>query len=185
MGAISDRDDALAWWCLSTLAEEVEKERLGQTSSLGNSTSPTDAVLEADKAGATTGLDGRSSTKPEQSSLSESTSSMPSVAELDASVANSASTFSSNATPPAPPASLLRQTHLQLVLIEQLSTINLVLFQSTLSYVRRYILAEEEGGATRNELVNKTFETISQGLDASKKEAGIRWWLDHRREFGV
>ncbi|PWN87881.1 hypothetical protein FA10DRAFT_262325 [Acaromyces ingoldii] len=99
--------------------------------------------------------------------------------------------------------------------IAQLPNVNLVLLRSMLDRVRRLIVdapaygsvakppvveeeqeqnkkkkkqAQDEGRSTgeetRRELCERTFDALG-GLDASTREEGLRWWLDHRKEFGV
>lgn len=98
--------------------------------------------------------------------------------------------------------------------IAQLPNVNLVLLRSMLDRVRRLIVdapaygsvtkppvveeeqeqkkkrkqAQDEGKSTgeetRRELCERTFDALG-GLDASTREEGLRWWLDHRKEFGV
>lgn len=43
---------------------------------------------------------------------------------------------------------------------------------------------QHKGEETRRELCERTFDALG-GLDASTREEGLRWWLDHRKEFGV
>lgn len=70
--------------------------------------------------------------------------------------------------------------------IAQLSHINLALLRSALSKVRTFINGADRAGDTTKKLAlcECTFDALSL-LDASTREEGLRWWTEHRAEFGV
>jgi hypothetical protein len=70
--------------------------------------------------------------------------------------------------------------------IAQLSHINLSLLRSTLSKVRAFINEADRAKDTAKKmaLCECTFDALAL-LDASTREEGLRWWTEHRAEFGV
>ena len=198
VSAISDRSDSVAWWVITQLAEEIDRERLSAMAS------PAAGAAKSTVEGIQAGGFGESSGATQQdvaSATANSDSSHPSAPDsaitVDqptrlATTEGSADTYD-------------RLTHLQMCLIGCIPSVNLVLLRSALHKVEAYITqhkqneearragshtgagAGDEGegeGSSRLALCQKTFDAI-QALNAATREEGLRWWLDNRARFGV
>ena len=75
--------------------------------------------------------------------------------------------------------------HLLLVLIDQLSTVNLCWLEPLSERVLWLLAEEQEAGnaESRNELVKILFKTLAAGMDMTKREAAAKWWLEHRQDL--
>lgn len=176
--AVSERSDAITWWILKRLEEEVSKARfevLGITSpSTSKNEIPTSQSIESDYQNQQSEEeeDKEFTSSLQQSSLSP-ISSIPTSNEAKESP--SSSTISST---------LSKHTVLQLLYIAQLPNVNLVLLPSALRKIKEYISSERKGGTERMRLCEKCWDGLG-GLDASTREEGTRWWLANREDFGV
>lgn len=74
--------------------------------------------------------------------------------------------------------------HLLLTLIDQLTAVNLVLLRSLLGEIWT-LVKEEKDGEAKKALGDVVFKTLGEGLDASKREEGVRWWLERGAELTV
>lgn len=181
VSAISDRSDSVAWWVITQLAEEIERERL--------SSSPTGSTKGKEiQAGGYAESNG--ATKADvAAAVADSDSAHPSVRDSKTSedpAKQDADTYD-------------RLTHLQMCMIGCIPSVNLVLLRSALRKVEAYITqhkhkeeqakrsgldAEDPEHSSRLALCQKTFDAI-QALNAATREEGLRWWLDNRAKFGV
>ncbi|CDU26401.1 uncharacterized protein SPSC_06595 [Sporisorium scitamineum] len=166
VGAISERSDSVAWWVISRVAEEVDRERLSAAAANGKE----EGTIQ------TGGFN-------EESGVTKK--------DLDTATAQSDSSDPSHPTSSEGEADTYhRLTHLQMCLIACIPSVNLVLLRSALTKVESYILQHKQrelsdkGGSSRVALCQKTFDAI-QALNAATREEGLRWWLDHRVQFGV
>ncbi|TKY89262.1 hypothetical protein EX895_001793 [Sporisorium graminicola] len=171
VGAISDRSDSVAWWVITRIAEEIDRERLSAK-------------------------DGSKEAGIQAGGFAEGSSGVTK-ADLDSATASSDSVHPSAATTSAERDggdTHDRLTHLQMCLIACIPSVNLVLLRSALSKVESFILLHKQrelsgldaAGAqsSRLALCQKTFDAI-QALNAATREEGLRWWLDQRARFGV
>lgn len=170
---VSNSDDALAWYCLLQLTDAISAipistaatrppASLEQTASL--------AVLADDVAGTEDQTSDREFDE-ENTRLDEAT--MLSPLELQA--------------------LSLQRGHLLLTLIDQTTAVNLILLRSLLEQIWSFIRAEGndvETGAKRAQgetgkeaLVKVVFNTLGEGLDATKREEGVQFWLNRSEEL--
>ncbi len=189
VSAISDRSDSVAWWVITKLADEIDRERMGAASSSADGDSRKEQIQAggyAESNGATK-QDVADATAGSASSHPSSTNPTALSGEGDSEA--SADTYD-------------RLTHLQMCLISCIPSVNLVLLRSALKKVETYIAqqkqqeegrgsevalsasAERSAGGSRLALCQKTFDAI-QALNAATREEGLRWWLDNRVQFGV
>lgn len=194
VSAISDRSDSVAWWVITKLADEIDRERL--SSPAAETAAPTAGEVHA-------GGFAESSGATEQdvaSATASSESSHPSSPDSTSTAVDASSSRTSEKEEAAD--TYDRLTHLQMCLIGCIPSINLVLLRSALHKVESYITqhkqheqeqAQHAGGiaaeqeaqrSSRLALCQKTFEAI-QALNAATREEGLRWWLDNRARFGV
>ncbi|SPO24405.1 uncharacterized protein UTRI_03673 [Ustilago trichophora] len=187
VSAISDRSDSVAWWVITKLADEIDRERLSAVTSKAAGKSK--STMEQIQAGGFAESSG--ATKQDLASATAgSDSSHPSATHSEAA--------RTNAEEPAPNP-YDRLTHLQMCLIGCIPSVNLVLLRSALHKVESYITqhkqredaaqsdvaeGEDAQGSSRTALCQKTFDAI-QALNAATREEGLRWWLDNRVRFGV
>lgn len=164
VGAVSDRSDSIAWWVITQLVEEIDRERM--TAGGGGEKEIQSGGFAEDNSGV--------SRQDVADAVGVSETTHPSepnvVSQKDAN----------------PPDTYDRLTHLQLCLISCIPSVNLVLLRSALNKVEAYILQHKQrsdGGSTLA-LCQKTFDAI-QAFNASTREEGLRWWLDNRDKFGV
>ncbi|SNX83815.1 uncharacterized protein MEPE_02523 [Melanopsichium pennsylvanicum] len=182
VSAISDRSDSMAWWVITKLADEIDRERLSVGARGGAANSAADQIQAGGFA------ESNDATKQDLDSAtagSESSHPSDSAAIRVEAEDTAADTYD-------------RLTHLQMCLIGCIPSVNLVLLRSALQKVETYItqhkqkedVAKEMGadqaseGSSRVALCQKTFDAI-QALNAATREEGLRWWLDNRARFGV
>ncbi|KAJ9479354.1 putative peroxisomal matrix Pex8 protein [Pseudozyma hubeiensis] len=193
VGAVSDRSDSVAWWVITRLAEEVDRERLGEGGAgEGGKGKSVQAGGFVESSGVTRGeLEDASinsdSTHPSERAIVDSSQNDDNVRPETGSDMD---TYD-------------RLTHLQMCLIGCIPSVNLVLLRSALAKVEAYIMQHKQReasglgsnaaaevddadhtGSSRVALCQKTFDAI-QALNAATREEGLRWWLDHRVQFGV
>jgi len=193
VSAVSDRSDSIAWWIISRIADEIDRERMTAAPGEKKEVQPIQAGGLVESSGA--------SRQDVASAVAGSDSSHPSAPD---------SVAAPNVHAGASPADVEsdsadtydRLTHLQMCLISCIPSVNLVLLRSALHKVESYIVqhkhqeeaklsgtdsqstGEDEEGSSRLALCQKTFDAI-QALNAATREEGLRWWLDNRARFGV
>lgn len=159
---LSNEDDALAWWCILQLIEAIKL--------LPSSAAPSSPVrLET-------------TAQTVLASVDEDEEPINSGREFDAA---EAPTNLSDAVPLSPletQALELPRGHLLLALIDQTTSVNLILLRSLLEQIWEFIDREE--GEGRDALVKVLFSTLGEGLDATKREEGVRWWMERGSELG-
>ncbi|CAG8561667.1 7373_t:CDS:10 [Paraglomus brasilianum] len=79
-------------------------------------------------------------------------------------------------------ASLHSRSHILLILIDQIKTVNLIFLQTLLTTVKKFI-GQEPDGPEKKLLLKAVFDSLSLGLDYTKKEAGVKWWLNENQEL--
>ncbi|GAC97456.1 potential peroxisomal matrix Pex8 protein [Pseudozyma hubeiensis SY62] len=193
VGAVSDRSDSVAWWVITRLAEEVDRERLSEGGAgEGDRGKSVQAGGFVESSGVTKG--------ELEDALVKSDSTHPS--DRAAGSSNQDNDTERSQTGSEVDA-YDRLTHLQMCLIGCIPSVNLVLLRSALAKVEAYIMqhkqreasglgsnaaevddADQQTGSSRIALCQKTFDAI-QALNAATREEGLRWWLDHRVQFGV
>ena len=173
---VSNSDDALAWYCILQLMSAISSIPLSSPSTIPSP--PPSTLTPAHEANAnvprdfddddpTTRLDEASSLSPLESTALQ-----------------------------------LRRGHLLLTLIDQTTSVNLILLRSLLAQIWEFV--KEEGSEKENEvlgevmsaergaageesgkeaLVKIVFNTLGEGLDATKREEGVRWWMEHGQEL--
>ncbi|KAK0535697.1 hypothetical protein OC835_002302 [Tilletia horrida] len=172
MSSISDRDDALAWWAMDLLAEEIAKERASPSASCAD---PNAGSKQGGQAGTVPGVS----------------------RELELQLVYVAQVSTVNLVLLRSVLSKVRRYILQHI-AGHISIPGLLPSSSSSSSgdaattERSSGTAEAAaaaatgfaGAAARQRLCEKTFDALS-GLDASTREEGLRWWLDNRGAFGV
>ncbi|CAG8454482.1 1997_t:CDS:2 [Dentiscutata erythropus] len=73
-------------------------------------------------------------------------------------------------------ASRLNRGHLLLTLIDQIQSVNLILLETLLIKIKYFLQAEQEG-IGKHAIKKALFNALSAGLDYTKKDTGVKWWL--------
>ncbi|CAG8744380.1 11786_t:CDS:1, partial [Dentiscutata heterogama] len=73
-------------------------------------------------------------------------------------------------------ASRLNRGHLLLTLIDQIRSVNLILLETLLVKIKYFLQAEQEG-IGKQAIKKALFNALSTGLDYTKKDTGVKWWL--------
>lgn len=153
----SETDDALCWLCLDKLIKKIE------------SITPPSKEL------------GDDSTKSLKSDPAESTSSNSSDSSKSSPGQNKEDP-TSNVTLDNDPEKIqnaalyLRRGHLLLTLIDQVQFVNLIFIETLLTKIKEFLEAEPIG-IGKLALKKVLFDTLSTGLDYTKKDVCVRWWL--------
>jgi hypothetical protein len=75
-----------------------------------------------------------------------------------------------------------RRGHLLLILIDQLSTVDLEMMNELLGKVRNFLQEERSAPeSSRAALIAILYNTLSGGMDMVKRESAANWWLGHRQ----
>ncbi|GAA5951893.1 hypothetical protein JCM21900_004176 [Sporobolomyces salmonicolor] len=157
--AVSQTDDALAWWCIRELLAAIDNL---PTSTATNAPEP--GFVSVDPA------------RPSLRELSDNADGDLRVAPAPVSPPHPFTT----AAPTLESRSLsLPRGALLLTSIALLPSINLVLFLSLLSHIERLIRLEPAGSDSRTALAEWVFEVLGTGMDVVKRGEGARWWLEH------
>lgn len=71
------------------------------------------------------------------------------------------------------------------VLIDQIATVNLVLMETLLEEIKNHIVDYPRGHSERAQLTKALFDRLSSGDegDYTKRELGVKWWLEERQAF--
>lgn len=168
---VSNSDDALAWYCLLQLIAAIKaipaasstSSSLSVPSPSSESTSSSSALISTTDA---TDLADDASIPREFDEESTTT-------RLDEAIVLS---------PTESAALTLQRGHLLLTLIDQATSVNLSLFRTLLAQIWEFV-KEEESGEGKNALVKVIFSTLGEGLDATKREEGVRFWMEKRSEL--
>ncbi|CAG8619825.1 711_t:CDS:10 [Paraglomus occultum] len=78
--------------------------------------------------------------------------------------------------------SLHGRSHILLILIDQIKTVNLIFQQTLLTTVKEFI-GQVPDGSEKKLLLKAVYDSLSLGLDYTKKEAGVKWWLNESQEL--
>ncbi|CAG8640452.1 2411_t:CDS:10 [Ambispora leptoticha] len=176
--SLSETDDALVWYCLESLLNKIESlptsnlELSEQKSTNITYTTKTNEneTKESSESGSsdsiTTTTAGTNNNETKESSESDSSNIYPNASEKDAISA----------------ALYLQRGHLLLTLIDQVGTVNLI-FLETLLFKIKYLISLESNGIAKSALQKALFDVLSKNLDYTKKDAGVKWWLNEGREI--
>ncbi|KAL8279383.1 hypothetical protein RQP46_008195 [Phenoliferia psychrophenolica] len=166
VGCLSNSDDALAWYCVQELISTIANLPPSPTSNtaLLESTPPSRSLSPVTDLTST-------DASPEPPTSRDFSDAPPT--RLD-----EASTLS----PLETLALQLPRGHLLLTLIDQTTAVNLVLLRSLLDRIWDFVREEEEGEA-KDALVKVFFGTLGEGLDATKREEGVRYWMERGEEL--
>lgn len=160
VAAVSQTDDALAWWCIEELLERIESLPVSETAS-----SHGQDALSATWKGASAPS---SSAAPDQAA-DPALSSSPDESKLVAPLDTRAST-------------LPRGPYL-LALSALLPSVSLVLLPPLLSHLERLVRSEPVESDGRAAIVEAIFEQVGMGMDAVKRKEATEWWLLHASEL--
>ncbi|KAM0787686.1 hypothetical protein ACM66B_003748 [Microbotryomycetes sp. NB124-2] len=184
---VSLSDDALAWYCIEQLIAAIE--RIPVSTSLSLHSSPVN-VLGQNKTQASPPQDIDNPNLPPGSQPRD----------YDAESQHPRLDEASNFSPLEQTCLKSSRGALLLSLIDQTTSVNLVLLTSLLDNVWRLVKLEhggldqttrvgeeanERGMSTREAFVNILFQRLGEGLDATKRAQGIKYWLERRDEFAV
>ncbi|CEQ39033.1 SPOSA6832_00511, partial [Sporobolomyces salmonicolor] len=157
--AVSQTDDALAWWCIRELLAAIDNL-------------PTSTATNAPELGFV-------SVEPARPSLRDLSDNADGDLGVAAPPVSPPHPFTT-AAPTLESRSLsLPRGALLMTLIALLPSINLVLFLSLLSHIERLIRLEPAGSDSRTALAEWVFEVLGTGMDVIKRSEGARWWLEH------
>lgn len=178
MRSVSMSDDALAWWCILRLVDAISAIPV----------IPSYDDRDSKKSTASTALSTLAKVKPEQR---EAIQHAASAEDYDPNKEHPTRLDEiGGPTPLETQALRLQRGHLLLVLIDQVTVVNLVLLRSLLDKIWTFVLEEEREGSqdamsgqAREALLKVLFGTLGDGLDMTKREEGIRWWLARRWEL--
>ncbi|CAG8523185.1 2412_t:CDS:2 [Acaulospora colombiana] len=70
----------------------------------------------------------------------------------------------------------LRRGYLLLTLIDQVQNVNLIFLEKLLKKIKEFLQAEPDG-VGKLALKKVLFDALSTGLDYTKRDVGVRWWL--------
>ncbi|KAK9696267.1 hypothetical protein K7432_012572, partial [Basidiobolus ranarum] len=77
----------------------------------------------------------------------------------------------------------LARGHLLLTLFDQIKSVNLVLLESLLKTIKHLLLTEPKS-AGRDAICKALYDNVSNGLDYTKKESTIKWYLNLMKDLG-
>lgn len=172
---VSSSDDALAWYCILKLIEAIRalpasSSELKSASTLTFSAPP-----------------------PQPATSSSSSTPPPTNRDYDEEATQTRLDESSSLSPLEQRALTLHRGHLLLTLIDQTTSVNLILLRKLLDEIWGFIKEEGAGvdavlsGAEeetpKEALVKVVFGTLGEGLDATKREEGVRYWMEHGEEL--
>ncbi|KAG9298910.1 hypothetical protein G9A89_015932 [Geosiphon pyriformis] len=162
IASLSDIDNTTVWYCLENLLKKIEGISPFTTKTV---TDLPQKVLSAQR-----DLD---QSKPENATSIFSSS-------YSLSESKPQGEESTNEKNIVEAALHLRRGHLLLTLIDQIGTVNLIFLEVLLAKIKSFIEVEPYGIA-RLALQKALFDSLSTGLDYTKKETGIKWWLSEGR----
>ncbi|KAM0749468.1 hypothetical protein T439DRAFT_381790 [Meredithblackwellia eburnea MCA 4105] len=148
---VSNSDDALAWYIVQQLLDAIERLPVSRpSSSISFSSSTTISDNNTPTTTTSASLDPTPTTRLDE--------------------ANSLSPLETQALS-------LPRGHLLLTLIDQLTSVNLVLLRTLLDKIW-LLIDEEPDNEGKGAVVEILFGTLGEGLDSIKKEEGVRFWLE-------
>ncbi|KDE07512.1 hypothetical protein MVLG_02186 [Microbotryum lychnidis-dioicae p1A1 Lamole] len=175
----STTSDALAWYCIEELLSTIRNIPTSTTSTPSLPTLDSSPSLTLDHSPTTSSnVAGRNYEDDLNSTRLDETSSL---------------------SPVEVKALSLPRGHLLLTLIDQTTSVNLILLRMVLDQI--WVLVKEEpreaeegiianGNGKEGEvvtgrqaLIKVLFATLGEGLDATKREEGVRYWLERREEL--
>lgn len=171
---ISTTDDALAWYCILQLISTIESipTTVSRVTPPVLPTSTTDSNINSNSEDSTNPTTTRSFNDEEPTTrLSEA----------------------SNLSPLEQAALKSERGHLLLTLIDQTTSVNLILLRSLLEKIWEFVKVEEivgegiegEAGEGREALMKVVFNTLGEGLDDTKRDEGVRFWLERGSELAL
>ncbi|KAK4056859.1 hypothetical protein OIO90_002109 [Microbotryomycetes sp. JL221] len=182
---VSSCDDALAWYCIQQLIDAIEDIPVVASSLAETPTAPTSSV-------------GTSTTEQKDTGLPPGSEPR----DYDAEQNHPRLDEASNLSPLEQAAMRSDRGALLLTLIDQTTSVNLILLAKLLDKVWEFIKVEstvdgvgftgdetsKKGKRTRpvstkQAFVDILFQRLGEGLDATKRAHGIAYWLERRDEF--
>ena len=159
VGCASNSDDALAWYCILELIAAI--------SALPRLSAPPSALP---------------SLPPSHPDLSDLASPKQSTSRDFSDSASTRIEEASTLSPLETQSLQLPRGYLLLTLIDQTTAVNLVLLRSLLDCIWDFV-REEKDGEAKDALVKVLFGTLGEGLDATKREEGVRYWMERGEEL--
>jgi hypothetical protein len=155
---VSNSDDALVWYCLLQLIEAIRLLPVSSptTSSIPSIDGPTTEALVDDSA---------SSREFDEESTTTRLDSAITLSPLESTALK------------------LQRGHLLLTLIDQTTSVNLILLRTLLNQIWMFVNDEVRGSEEKSALVKVVFNTLGEGLDATKRDEGVKYWLEKREEL--
>lgn len=179
----SNSDDALAWYCIMQLVDAIRA--LPPTASSSEAPTATSSALAR--------ASGHTAAVVQVSEAVTSDAVIPPATgrEYDAEATQTRLDEASNLSPLEIRALSLKRGHLLLTLIDQTTAVNLILLRKLLDEIWTFVKEEGEGDQAAREqeespkeaLVKVLFGTLGEGLDATKREEGVRYWLERSEEL--
>lgn len=170
---VSNSDDALAWHCILQLDAAISAIPISSTAQ-----SPPPTSLEQVASNAAVGEELPTEDGPTEREFDED------ITRLDEATLLS---------PLELQALQSQRGHLLLTLIDQATSVNLILLRSLLERIWSFIKEEgsdletgarkAEGESGKEALIKVVFNTLGEGLDATKREEGVRWWMENSAEL--
>ncbi|RIB13625.1 hypothetical protein C2G38_1719009 [Gigaspora rosea] len=151
--SLSNTDDALTFLCLEKLIKKIEDTPLSALTPLDTDKSKKMIPIESTL---------MSSDKSSYSTFVDSTGENRSVKNKDDEIQS----FASH----------LNRGHLLLTLIDQIRSVNLIFLETLLAKIKYFLQAEQEG-VGKQAIKKALFDALSTGLDYTKKDNGVKWWL--------
>ena len=174
LSCVSEKDDALAWYSISQLVEAI---------STISAEAPLSTPAKQEQTGISPLADLSVSHKEVEARKKASRESRPGNA-ADTLIADPATKLEDATVTDDLEARALksRRGHLLVVLIDQLSTVNLCWLEPLADRVA-WFLAEEKHSEpdARSALVQILYRTLAGGMDMTKRETAAKWWLANRR----
>ncbi|CAG8498386.1 11054_t:CDS:10 [Diversispora eburnea] len=159
----SETDDVLCWLCLDRLIKKIES--ITPESKELNDHSNQSLKFESTSYNSTN-LSDLSSSQSEDDSTNNITS-----------INNDPESIQAVAL-------YLRRGHLLLTLIDQVQFVNLIIIKTLLEKIKEFLEAEPNG-IGKLALKKVLFDTLSMGLDYTKKDVCVKWWLSEGSKITV
>lgn len=159
--SLSNTDDALTFLCLEKLIKKIEDTPISALT-----------PLDTDKSKKMIPIESSYGPKDESTLMSSDKSSYSTFVDSageNRSVKNEDDEIQSFV-------SHLNRGHLLLTLIDQIRSVNLIFLETLLAKIKYFLQAEQEG-IGKQAIKKALFNALSTGLDYTKKDTGVKWWL--------
>lgn len=177
---VASSDDALAWYCILRLIEAIRVLPASSTELHVHSTAISSAPPPPQSAISSPITPSSSPTTPPSTKR-----------DYDEEATQTRLDESSSLSPLEQRALTLHRGHLLLTLIDQTTSVNLILLRKLLNEIwglvkeegSGEVLGGSEGETPKEALVKVVFGALGEGLDATKREEGVRYWMEHGEEL--